>query len=113
MLFLECEVSMISVAVIDDEIDARDKMIKVINQEGYGISIVGTAANGIDAYNLICKEKPVVTLIDIEMPGLSGLDVIKKIYDQKIFPQHLLLLVAIAIFPMQKMQFLWVWWIMF
>lgn len=83
MLFLECEVSMISVAVIDDEIDARDKMIKVINQEGYGISIVGTAANGIDAYNLICKEKPVVTLIDIEMPGLSGLDVIKKIYDQK------------------------------
>ncbi len=74
---------MISVAVIDDEIDARDKMIKVINQEGYGISIVGTAANGMDAYNLICREEPVVTLIDIEMPGLSGLDVIKKVYDHK------------------------------
>lgn len=73
---------MISVVVIDDEIDARDKMVKVINRQGFGISIVGTASNGNEAYNLICREEPVVALIDIEMAGMSGLEVIKKVREK-------------------------------
>jgi len=69
---------MIYTVVVDDEIDARDKMVNVISSKSSGIEIVGTASNGWDAFDLINREKPDVVLIDIEMPGMNGLDVIRK-----------------------------------
>lgn len=75
---------MIRIVIIDDETDARDKMIKVVNFQSFGISVIGTADNGDDAYNLIYTERPNVALIDIEMPGLSGLEVIQKVREQNI-----------------------------
>jgi len=44
-----------------------------------GISIVGKAADGLEAWNLVEKLAPDVLVSDIEMPGLTGLDLAERI----------------------------------
>lgn len=44
-----------------------------------GISIVGKAADGLEAWNLVEKLEPDVLVSDIEMPGLTGLDLADRI----------------------------------
>jgi len=44
-----------------------------------GISIVGKAADGLEAWNLVEKLEPDVLVSDIEMPGLTGLDLAERI----------------------------------
>jgi two-component system response regulator DesR len=44
-----------------------------------GISIVGKAADGLQAWNLVEKLAPDVLVSDIEMPGLTGLDLAERI----------------------------------
>ena len=70
---------MLRVIVVDDEIEARDKMIRSINKGETGISIIGAAADGESAYRLIMEKRPDLVLIDIDMPRMSGLEVIKKV----------------------------------
>ena len=41
--------------------------------------MVGTAANGIQALELIRKEKTDILITDIRMPGLNGLELIEKV----------------------------------
>ena len=72
---------MLRVIVVDDEVEARDKMIRAINKAESGISIIGVASDGVAAYELIVEKKPDIVLIDIEMPGMSGLDVIRKVHE--------------------------------
>jgi DNA-binding NarL/FixJ family response regulator len=47
------------------------------------LDIVAEVANGIDAYQNIISKRPDVAILDIEMPGLSGLDVCKKVLGEK------------------------------
>ncbi|TLS52426.1 response regulator [Paenibacillus antri] len=46
--------------------------------EEYGIDVVGTATNGIDALAMIERLQPDILLLDIQMPGLDGLSVARK-----------------------------------
>lgn len=82
---------MLRVLVIDDEKDARDKMIHSIDKYQNGLSIVGTASDGFEALDQIVSLYPDIVLIDIEMPGLSGLDVIKKIREIN-FPVYFIII---------------------
>jgi len=70
---------MIRMMIADDEIFARNDMINYIDWQKYGIEIVGVASDGIEAYGMIWDLQPDIVLIDIKMPGLSGIDVIRKI----------------------------------
>ena len=70
---------MFRLIIADDEMDARDNMIACIDWAANGLEIVGTAGDGLSALNLILREQPDLVLIDIRMPGLSGIDVIKRI----------------------------------
>lgn len=45
----------------------------------YGINVIGTAKNGIEALEKACCLKPDIILMDIKMPGCSGLDALKLI----------------------------------
>ncbi len=70
---------MLRVVIVDDQTEVRDKMIRIIDFEKYGVLITGTADNGIDAYRLIREKEPDIVLMDIELPGMSGLEVIEKV----------------------------------
>lgn len=75
---------MLRILIADDERDARDKMVRCIDKLQNGFSIIGTASDGFEAYHMTRDLQPDIVLIDIEMPGMNGLEVIKKIKSEEI-----------------------------
>lgn len=72
---------MIKLLIVDDERIIRETIATLIDWNSLGISLIGTAENGIEAYNMILDDYPDIVLTDIKMPGLSGLDLIQRIRD--------------------------------
>ena len=70
---------MLRVLVADDEFDARDNMIATIRWEDHGMRVVAAEDNGLSAYESILAFQPDIVLIDIQMRGMNGLDVIEKV----------------------------------
>lgn len=68
--------------IVDDEIEARDDMLACIDWHSNGMFVVGTADDGMTAYEMIIREKPDIVLIDIQMPGMNGLQVIERIQNE-------------------------------
>ncbi len=59
--------------------------------ESYGYKVTDTCSNGISALNLITLHLPDIAILDINMPGLDGLDVAKKIQESKLKTKVILL----------------------
>jgi two-component system LytT family response regulator len=66
----------ISVLIVDDELNARAALRGMIEANFSDIEIVAEAANVPEAVKLIHKHKPQVLLLDIEMPGYLGIDIL-------------------------------------
>ncbi|OGU67808.1 MAG: hypothetical protein A2499_01530 [Stygiobacter sp. RIFOXYC12_FULL_38_8] len=67
----------------DDHPVFREGLIKIIEREG-SFKICGTSGNGKDALEQIKKLQPNVALLDISMPGLSGLEIVKSLNSEKV-----------------------------
>lgn len=65
---------MIRVLIVDDEAPARDKLRRWLTEQP-DITIVGESSDGLAAAGAISKLQPEVVFLDIQMPGLSGLEV--------------------------------------
>jgi DNA-binding NarL/FixJ family response regulator len=59
--------------------------------ESYGHVVIDTCSNGLTAFNLIKMHSPEVAILDINMPGMDGLDVAKKILESKLKTKVVLL----------------------
>ena len=59
--------------------------------ESYKHTVIDMCSNGISALNLIGLHSPDVAILDINMPGLDGLDVAKKIFENKLKTKVILL----------------------
>lgn len=70
--------NLLRVLIADDELPARNKMKRMLGKAEQ-VEIVAIAENGIEALDLIHEHKPDVVFLDIEMPGLNGLDVVENI----------------------------------
>ncbi len=66
----------IEILVVDDEETVRILIQRVLQAAGYDVV---TASNGEEALSLIADGSIDVVLLDIKMPGLSGIDVLSKI----------------------------------
>ena len=66
--------------IVDDNALARMAMAELVSQVN-GLNNVGECENGIEACNIIREQKVDLLLLDIEMPGASGIDVIKNLGD--------------------------------
>src|SRR5262245_34601793 len=64
------------VLVIDDEAAIRDSLRMILEYEDY--QFVG-AASGQDALDIVRRERPDIVLLDIKMPGMDGMDVLRKL----------------------------------
>lgn len=71
---------MFNILLVDDERIITDGMSKVINWESMGTNLIGTARNGIEAYNIIEQNKPDIVISDIKMPGMNGLELVSKVH---------------------------------
>jgi two-component system LytT family response regulator/two-component system response regulator LytT len=64
--------------VVDDEQLARDELCFQLEQLG-GVEIAGQAGNGVEAIDAIERLRPDVVFLDIQMPGLSGFEVARRV----------------------------------
>ncbi|HLW81737.1 MAG TPA: LytTR family DNA-binding domain-containing protein [Candidatus Acidoferrales bacterium] len=73
----------INTLIIDDERPAREELAYLLKPIPE-INIVGQGKNGLDAVNLIKEHAPDLVFLDVQMPGLDGFGVIKKLSEKKI-----------------------------
>jgi two-component system response regulator LytT len=73
----------LSAVIVDDEQLARDELAFLIKDIG-DIEVVAQGKNGVEAVNLIREHNPDLLFLDVQMPGLDGFGVIKKLLDKKI-----------------------------
>jgi len=63
--------------------------------EREGISVVGVASTGAEAVDRVTELRPDVTLVDIDLGGLSGFDVVRRLYrDADMGPSPVILISA-------------------
>lgn len=75
---------MIKAVICDDEKAALNIIRHFIEMKKLPIEIVGTAENGRDAWNLIQSKKPDLVFMDIQMPYMTGFEIIQKIEKTKV-----------------------------
>ncbi|HUV35877.1 MAG TPA: response regulator [Patescibacteria group bacterium] len=73
------------VLIVDDEAPARWDIRRMLGKIAR-IEIAGEAADGLEAVEMIRKARPDVVLLDIQMPGLDGFQVIEKLGDMEGIP---------------------------
>jgi len=64
--------------IVDDEDLARQQLTRLLAAHP-DFQVVGEACNGIEALELIPELQPGVVFLDIEMPGLSGFDMLVQL----------------------------------
>src|ERR1700716_4599978 len=73
----------LSAVIVDDEELARDELSYLLKSAG-DVNIVAQGKNGLEAVNLIKEHNPDLVFLDVQMPGLDGFGVIKKLLDRKV-----------------------------
>ena len=68
--------------IIDDEALARQELQYLLDRAG-GVEVLAQGTNGIEAVELIRLHRPDVVFLDVQMPGLDGFAVLKKLLDRK------------------------------
>lgn len=70
---------MLKLLVVDDEYLVTDYVITLIQRNFKDIDIVGTASTGREAIEKAISLKPDIVFMDINMPGIDGIEAIKQI----------------------------------
>jgi len=73
----------LSAVIVDDEQLARDELAYLLKDIG-DVDVVAQGKNGVEAVNLIREHSPDLVFLDVQMPGLDGFGVLKKLLDKKI-----------------------------
>jgi DNA-binding LytR/AlgR family response regulator len=72
----------ITAIIADDEKQLRRHLVKLLNQLWPELVIAGESENGPRTLDLVHKLSPDIVFLDINMPGLTGIEVAKQIYRQ-------------------------------
>ncbi len=70
---------MLKIVVADDELPIREWLNYCLAGEKDNFFVVGTASDGLQAFELAIKEKPDVVITDIRMPGMDGITLMKNV----------------------------------
>jgi DNA-binding LytR/AlgR family response regulator len=73
----------LSAVIVDDEQLARDELAFLLKSIG-DVDVVAQGKNGLEGVNLIREHNPDLVFLDVQMPGLDGFGVIKKLLDKKV-----------------------------
>ncbi|ABF40004.1 transcriptional regulator, LytR/AlgR family [Candidatus Koribacter versatilis Ellin345] len=73
----------LSAVIVDDEQLARDELAYLLQSIG-DVDVIAQGKNGVEGVNLIKEHNPDLVFLDVQMPGLDGFGVIKKLLDRKV-----------------------------
>lgn len=74
----------VRIVLVDDHHVVRQGLHALLEEEE-GLTVVGTAGNGLEALQIIEAEKPEVVIVDLFLPNLNGLEVTRRTHQA--FPQ--------------------------
>lgn len=77
--------------IADDERTFREAVSSLVDWKSLNIEVVALCKNGIEAYDAIVEYHPDIVLADIQMPGMSGLDVVARTKELDIMVEFILL----------------------
>lgn len=85
---------MIKLLVVDDEVLTRTILRKIIEENfpSDEVKVIGEAKNGTETIVLIDSHRPDIVLMDIKLPGLSGLEVTQEI--KKVYPHMKIIMIT-------------------
>ncbi|NPC94472.1 response regulator [Bacillus sp. WMMC1349] len=71
------------ILIVDDQYGIRVLLNEVFNKEGYNTF---QAANGLQALDIVERERPDLVLLDMKIPGMDGIEILKrmKVIDDQI-----------------------------
>ncbi|MGN0181320.1 MAG: response regulator [Candidatus Ornithomonoglobus sp.] len=82
---------MLKILLADDEPRVLEELRGMIDWDGLGLEIAGEAADGKTALDMINSIQPDIVITDINMPEMSGLELLKICSDKKYRPEFLML----------------------
>jgi|SRR5579862_2368223 two-component system LytT family response regulator/two-component system response regulator LytT len=72
----------ITTLIVDDEQPARDELAFLL--KGFSeVEVIGQGRNGVEAVSMVKELSPRLVFLDVQMPGLDGFGVIKKLLEKK------------------------------
>src|SRR6186713_1477878 len=74
---------MLRLIVVDDEQLAREELCFLLNEIG-GVEIIGQAGDGVEAARIAGDLRPDLVFLDVQMPGLTGFEVARRLIDADI-----------------------------
>src|ERR1700719_2424175 len=90
----------ITTIIVDDEKPARDELVFLL--KGFPeINVIGQGKNGVEAMTLIKEHAPDLVFLDVQMPGLDGFGVLKKLVERKMKVPHVVFATAFDHYAVQ------------
>jgi two-component system LytT family response regulator/two-component system response regulator LytT len=90
----------INTLIVDDEKPARDELAFLL--KGFPeINLIGQGKNGVEALSLIKEHTPDLVFLDVQMPGLDGFGVLKKLVERKVKIPHVVFATAFDQYAVQ------------
>ncbi|MCX6590998.1 MAG: LytTR family DNA-binding domain-containing protein [Acidobacteria bacterium] len=93
----------LSVLLVDDEALALSELSYLL-KDFPDLEVIGTASNGLEAVEAIENLEPDVVFMDVQMPGLDGLGVIRRLSEKKIPLPHFVLATAFDQYAVEAFQ---------
>jgi two-component system LytT family response regulator/two-component system response regulator LytT len=90
----------INTLIVDDEKPAREELAFLL--KGFPeINVIAQGKNGLEAVNLIKEHSPDLVFLDVQMPGLDGFGVLKKLVERKARVPHVVFATAFDHYAVQ------------
>jgi len=90
----------INTIIVDDEKPARDELSFLLKAFPE-INVIGQGRNGVEAVALIKEHSPDLVFLDVQMPGLDGFGVLKKLVERKMKVPHVVFATAYDTYAVQ------------
>jgi len=100
----------LTTVVVDDEPLACDELSYLLN-DFPEVEVIARGSNGLEAVELIRKWEPELVFLDVHMPGLDGMGVVRRLREMEIDPPHFIFVTAyeqyaVEAFRLEAMDYL-------
>src|SRR3974377_1320469 len=100
----------LTTVVVDDELLACDELASLL-RDFPEIEVIARGSNGLESVDLIQKLEPELVFLDVNMPGLDGLGVVRRLKEKDVDLPHFIFVTAydqyaVEAFRLEAMDYL-------